>query len=311
MSVRHFGSYRVELSNEDKVFFPDEGITKGDVIRYYQRVGKTMLKHLGGRPLTLQRFPDGIEEEGFYQKEVPDHFPDWIDRVGVDLEESDVQTQVVANRKATLVYLADQGVITPHVWLSRTGELRRPDRLVFDLDPATDDFTPVRRAARMLQRLLDKLGLVPFVMTTGSTGAHVWTPIQRGPGFDDVRSFAGGVAECLTDAFPDDFTTETRKEKREGRLFVDVGRNAYGQTAVAPYALRPRPGAPVAAPLEWDELDRSDLTSRTFHLGNIPRRLGQKDDPWKGMGRRATSLDRSRKKLDELDPDACEEEATA
>jgi len=311
VSARYFGSYSVELDNEDKVFFPEEGITKGDVIRYYQRVGKDMLKHLRDRPLTLQRFPDGIGEEGFYQKKVPEHFPGWIQRVKVDLENGDVQEQTVANKKATLVYLANQGVITPHVWLSRTDELRQPDRLVFDLDPSGDDFRVVRQAARMLQRLLSKLGLAPFVMTTGSSGAHVWAPLRRGPEFREVRAFAEEVADCLAQAFPGEFTTETRKDRREGRLFLDVGRNAYGQTAVAPYALRPLPGAPAAVPLDWEELDRSDLGPRSFTLNNVPRRLSQKDDPWAGMGRRRASLAGAKKKLAELHPDVCKEAVEA
>ena len=300
MTTRHFGSLSVELSREDKTLFPDACITKGNLIEYYQDVAGPILRHIGGRPLTLQRFPDGISEEGFYQKAVPDYFPDWISRVQVPLEQGGSQQQVEASNAATLVFLANQGVITLHGWLSRKDRLREPDQIVFDLDPPGEDFSPVREAARILQDLLESLGLRSFLMTTGSTGAHVRVPIRQGPDFDEVREFAGGVVSLLADEHEGSLTTRIRKKKRQNRLFLDVARNAYGQTAVAPYSPRPRPGAPVATPLDWEELDKANLTSDFFTIESIPRRLGQRKDPWVSMGRHQRSLDGPRERLEKL-----------
>lgn len=305
MTRRRFGPYTVEVEREDKVFFPDAEITKGDLVHYYETVADTLLPHLKGRPLTLQRFPDGIDGEGFYQKETPDYFPDWIARARVPVSDGESQEQTVASNTATLVYLANQGTLTPHLWLSRTDDLSTPDRMVLDLDPSGADFGQVLEGARRLRGLLDEVGLTPFVMTTGSDGVHVWTPLRREAGFDAVRDFARELAECLVEQDPEHFTTQVRKKKRGGRVYLDVGRNAFGQTAVAPYAVRPHPGAPVATPLEWEELNRSGLTSRSFTVESVPRRLGHRADPWKGMGRRAGSLSRARAKWEKLDQEVC------
>ncbi len=294
MTTKRFGPYTVDLSREGKVLFPDSGISKGDLVRYYEEMAGHILPHLRDRPLTLHRFPDGIDREGFYQKARPDYFPDWIVGVRVPLADGGRQEQVVASNAASLVYLADQGSITPHIWLSRTDALKQPDRMIFDLDPPGDSFGAVTDAAGLLRELLAELGLEPFFMTTGSTGGHVWVPIRRGPGFDEVRAFAREIVEYLVDMRPDDFTTETRKQNRGGRLYLDAGRNALGQTATAPYAVRPRPGAPVATPLEWRELGRSGLRSASYDLHSVPRRLAQRKDPWKGMGRYARDLGNAR-----------------
>jgi bifunctional non-homologous end joining protein LigD len=284
--------------------FPDEGITQGDLMEYYRRVAETMLPYLKGRPLTMQRFPDGIGDEGFYQKEAPDYFPDWIRRVSIEVkEEGQEQPQVICENVATLVYLVDQGCITPHVWLSRADKLTHPDRLIFDLDPPDDDFELVRSAAQSLREMLEGVGLLPFVMTTGSRGLHVVVPLDRSTDFDTVRSFAKNLAGVLAEREADRLTTKVRKDKRGNRLFLDYLRNSYGQNTVAPYAVRAKPGAPVATPLDWDELSDSNLHSQTYTLQNIFRRLGQKEDPWKGMMRHARSLSEPRRRLDNLIPD--------
>lgn len=295
MSLRRFGSYTVEIKREDKVLFPGEEITKGDLLEYYETVSSAMLPHLADRPLTLQRFPDGVDEEGFFQKSVPDHFPDWISTVRVPLSDGGSQTQVMAGNQATLVYLANQAAITPHMWLSRKDDLSTPDRLVFDLDPAGEDYAPVKEGARRLREMMEAVGLAAFFMTTGGSGGHVWCPIRREAGFQEVRDFAEAVADFLAGEDPETFTREVRKEKRNGRLYLDVGRNAYGQTAVAPYSVRARPGAPVATPLEWDELEDPNLSGRRYTLQSLPERMTSKEDPWKGMGRRAGSLKRARR----------------
>ena len=293
------GSRTIEVANLDKVMFPDEGITQGDLMDYYRRVSETMLPYLKGRPLTMQRFPDGIGEEGFYQKEAPDYFPDWIRRVSIEVkEEGQEQPQVICDDVATLVYLVDQGCITLHVWLSRADKLTHPDKLIFDLDPPDDDFELVRSAAQSLREMLESVGLLPFVMTTGSRGLHVVVPLDRSTDFDTVRSFAKDLAGILAEREADCLTTEVRKNKRGNRLLLDYLRNSYGQNTVAPYAVRAKPGAPVATPLDWDELSDSNLHSQTYTMQNIFQRLGQKEDPWKGMMRHARSLSEPRRQLD-------------
>lgn len=288
--MESFYGREIEIGNRDKVFFPDSGITKGDLIDYYARVAEIMLPYAQNRPLSMHRFPDGLEGYDFYQQEAPDYFPDWIDRVTVEKEGGHV-THVVCNEPTALVYLADQGCITPHIWLSRTGSLRQPDYVLFDLDPPEDseDFAPVREAARRVRDRLSKLDLVPFIMTTGSTGFHVVAPLKRGPDFDTVRRFAGRVAEKLAEQYPDSLTTEQRKAKRGSRVYLDTVRNSYGHTRVAPYAVRARSGAPIATPIDWDELD--GLHPRRYTIANIFRRLGQKADPWKDMMNDTRPLD--------------------
>jgi bifunctional non-homologous end joining protein LigD len=293
--------HEIELSNLEKVLFPQHGITKGDLVDYYRRIAETMLPYMKDRPITMQRFPDGIEQEGFYQKEAPDYFPDWIRRESIEVEEeSTSQPQVVCDNAATLVYLANQACITPHVWLSRVDKIRHPDRLIFDLDPPGEDFEPVRSAARSLRSLLDELDLTSLVMTTGSRGLHVLVPLDRHWEFDEVRSFAKRVAVVLAQREPDRLTVETSKQKRGNRLFLDYLRNSYAQHTVAPYAVRARPGAPVATPLDWDEVADTDLNSQTYNMGNIFRRLGQKTDPWKGAMKDSRSLEEPSRRLKEL-----------
>jgi bifunctional non-homologous end joining protein LigD len=295
------GSRTVEVDNLDDVIFPDEGITQGDLIDIYRRLAEVMLPHLAGRPMTMQRFPDGIDQGGFYQRKAPDYFPDWIRRVTVEVEEDDQEKPaVVCDSEAALVYLVDQGLVTPHIWLSRADKLHYPDKLIFDLDPSADDFTPVRAAAERLHELLEELGLVPFAMTTGSSGAHVVVPLDRSADFDRVRDFAKDVARLVVRREPDRFTIEMRKKDRQGRLFLDYLRNAYGQNSVAPYAVRAKSGAPVATPVDWDELADPTLHAQTYTVGNIFRRLGQKEDPWRGMMRHARSLNEPRERLKAL-----------
>lgn len=289
MGTLHVGSYTIETSSEDKVLFPESGITKGDLIAYYRRIGDVLLVHLRRRPLTLHRFPDGLGGDGFFQQRAPAYFPDWIDRVTVETAAGSIP-HAAANKIATLVYLANQAAITLHAWLSRADALRQPDQLVFDLDPSGSDFARVREAAQVVRTALDDAGLVPFVMTTGSSGLHVRAPLRRGLDFDAVRAVARQWADRLADRHPTLLTTEQRKAKRRGRVFLDTLRNAYGQTAVAPYSVRAREGAPVATPLTWNELDAAVLTPQRYTIKNIFRRLGRKGDPWADMHRHARSL---------------------
>lgn len=282
--------------------FPDAGITKGQLAGYYERVAQWMLPHIRERPISMQRFPDGIEGKGFFHKDVPDYFPDRVGRVEAAKSGGTVTHAYVTSADA-LLYIVNQNTITPHVWLSRADRLTQPDRLVFDLDPPEgSDFNAVRRAARATGALVEELGLVPFAQVTGSKGIHVWTPVRRRASFDDLRELTRQAAAVLAERHPEELTTEFRKAKRGGRILVDVQRNRYAQTVVPPYAVRARPGAPVATPIEWDELGDSRLAPDRWTLRNLLRRLERKGDPWAEMGRHARGLGEARKRLARLGP---------
>lgn len=293
------GRRTVEIHRPDKVLFPGGGsgkeYTKGDLVAYYRAVAPFMLPHLRGRPLMLERHPDGVGGPRFMQKNVSDHYPDWIDRVEVPKEGGTV-CHPVCDDTATLVYLADQACLTLHRWLSRVGGIDRPDRLVFDLDPAADDFARVREAARLLGELLEELKLPAALMTTGSRGLHVVVPLNGRHDFDEVRGFAKDVAETLTAAHPDRLTTAARKKDRGERLYLDVQRNAYAQTAVAPYSARAKPGAPVAVPISWEQLDDPDLDARRWSIADAVEQA--RTDPWKGLPKHGRALGPARRRLD-------------
>ncbi len=286
----------VELSHVDKVLFPEDGLTKGDLIEYYRRVSDVMLPHLRGRAVSMHRFPDGLDGDDFFQKETPGYFPDWIRTERVEKEGGTVR-HVVCDEVATLVYLANQACITPHVWLSRVDRLRRPDRMVLDLDPPDGAVAEVRRAARRVREALEELGLAPHLMTTGSRGFHAWVPLPRRDDFDTVRAFAHDLARVLAARHPERLTVEHRKDRRGERVFLDDLRNGYAQTAVPPYAVRARAGAPVATPVDWDELD--GMEPRRYTVRNVLQRLAQKEDPWRTIDDRARPLDDARRRLDD------------
>jgi bifunctional non-homologous end joining protein LigD len=280
----------VELSHLDKVLFPGSGRTKGDLIAFYRRIAPTALPHYRDRALTMQRFPDGIDQPGFFQKNAADHYPGWIESALLEKHDGQVE-HVLVNDRATLIYLANQGCITFHLALARIDRPHHPDRLIFDLDPSDDDFEKVRAAAQRLRDLLDSLELKSYVQTTGSRGLHVVVPLDRQAGFERVREFAREVAEALQARTPELVTTEQRKTHRGNRVFIDYLRNAYGQTAVAPYSVRALEGAPVATPVRWHEIGAADLHPRRYTIGNLFRRLGQMRDPWADIDRCAQSLD--------------------
>jgi bifunctional non-homologous end joining protein LigD len=255
-----------------------------------------MIPFLRGRPLVLERFPDGIDRGGFFQKEVGAHFPSWIERVRVRKEEG-WQSLVVCNDAATLVYLANQRAVVFHPWLSCVTDVRKPDTFVLDLDPPSDDFTVVRKAARYSRRLLDELGMPVYLKTSGSRGLHLVVPLTGGDDFDFVRDVASRLAAELVRRHPGELTSERLKARRAGRVYLDIGRNAYAQTAVAAYSVRARDGAPVSAPLAWEELESKKLGARTFTIRNVLERL----DPWQGWRRKKCSMKVVGKKLDEME----------
>jgi bifunctional non-homologous end joining protein LigD len=295
------GGVTVPLSHLGKTFFPGDGISKGDLVEYYREVGPRIVPYVRDRPLAMVRYPDGITGRRIVQKNISRNFPDWVSRVEVGKQDGAV-CQVVGDKPATLVYLANQACIELHVFLSALRDLDRPDQLVFDLDPPGEGhFGEVCRHALGLRELLeDQLGLTAYVKTTGGKGLHVHVPLRPEAGFGAVREFAREAAGLLAARAPDRLTVEQRKERRGQRIYLDIMRNAYAQLAVAPYSVRARPGAPVATPLHWDELCDGRLSPRQFTLRTIPGRLAGPADPWQGMARHRRGLSAARRRLDAL-----------
>jgi bifunctional non-homologous end joining protein LigD len=288
------GRRTIRITHPDKILFPESGITKGEIVDYYHRVAPVMLPHLRGRPVMLQRLPEGLGGPVFYQKQISGYFPDWIHRTTVTKQGGTV-THVVCDYAATLVYLANQGCLTPHVWLSRADDPDRPDRMIIDLDPSTDDVADVRFAAHAARELLTQAGLMPYLMATGSRGFHVVVPLRPAAVFDEVRAVARGLADALVRRAPERLTTAGRKADRGDRVYLDVLRNAYAATAVPAYAVRPRAAAPVAVPLDWDDLESARPDGWTVRT--VLDRLDRTPDPWRGFTRRARSLEATRRWL--------------
>lgn len=295
-SVRIAGR-TIEIGRPVKLLFEAAEITKSELVDYYATAAPVMLGHLSGRPLALRRFPNGIEHTGFFQKQRPDHAPSWISGETLERATGGNITMVVARTSPPLVWLAEQGTLTFHPWLSRADHPNHPDRLIVDLDPPGEELAPVLQAARAVHTLLDELELPGYPMTTGSRGLHVVVPLRRESDFDEARAFAHELAEVLARRHPNLLTTQMRKNQRHGRLFVDTLRNAYGQHAVAPYSVRALANAPVATPLWWAELDELP-SAQHWTLRTVGPRL--EHDPWHGMGRRAHSLPRAHERLRQL-----------
>jgi len=293
----------IELSHTAKVFYTDPEITKGDLVGYYRDMADRMLPFLRDRPLVMSRYPDGIAGQRIFQKNVPDYFPAWITRTEVKKQGGSL-LQVVCDKPATLVYLANQACVEMHVFLSRIGTLDHPDQVVFDLDPPDDQhFGEVRRLALELRELLEgELGLTAFVKTTGGKGLHVHVPLSGRDDFDAARGFARQVSEVLVAREPDRLTTQQRRGGRGDRVYADIMRNSYAQTVAAPYSVRARAGAPVATPLAWDELEDPDLTPLRFTLRTVGERLERLGpcDPWAGLARRRYGLARAAQRLEKL-----------
>lgn len=288
---------KVKVTNPEKILFPKSKITKGEFFDYHEKIAKKMLPWMKGRPISMLRFPNGIKGEIFYQKNISEYFPNWIKSCTVAREAGKSIRMVICNDADTLLYLANQ-VCTPHLWLSHSDKLNYPDRLIFDFDPPSkDDFPLVKQAAYECKAFVEKkLGLKSFLMTTGSKGLHVVIPIKREYTFVEVRSFAKKIAVYLEMQNPDQYTTELNIKKRKGRLFLDYLRNSLAQTAVAPYAVRPIEGAPVATPIDWSELKKG-INSQSFTIKNV---LKRKKDPWKNLEKSAVSLKNPMKKLEAL-----------
>ena len=278
------------ITHPDKILFPDDGITKGELAAYYKAIAPVMLPHVRRRPITMERYHRGIAEPGFFQKDVSKGFPEWLQRVEVPKHGGTVH-HPIANDTRSLLWLANQNSITIHVWPSRIPDLYHPDVCVFDLDPATeDDLGVLRTAALNLRDLLTELGLPSWVKTSGSKGFHIAVPLDGKSDFGEVARFAHTVGRVLVKRDPDHLTQEFSKVDRGGRILVDTGRNGYSATFAATYTVRAKRGAPVSAPCTWEEIERGEVHPKSFCLRTMAARIADVGDLWAGLLRRKRSL---------------------
>jgi bifunctional non-homologous end joining protein LigD len=277
------------ITHPDKILFPEDGITKGELAAYYEAIAPIILPHIRGRPVTMERYPAGIDAKGFWQKDVSKGFPEWLERIEVPKKDGTVHHPLIDDARS-LAWMANQNTITPHVWVSRAPKLYYPDVCVFDLDPSRDDPDAIRSAALALRDLLNELELPSWVKTSGSKGFHVLVSLDATSRTGEVARFAHAVGARLVARDPDHLTQEFSKADRGGRILVDTGRNGYSATFAAAYAVRARPGAPISAPCTWDELERGAVEPRTFTLRTMRERVARVGDLWSGMRKRARSL---------------------
>lgn len=279
----------VVISHPEKVLFPDDGITKGEMAAYYEAIAPLMLPHLRGRPVTMERFHKGIGEEGFFQKSIARGAPDWLPIAEVPKKGGTVKHPLI-NDERSLLWLANQNCITPHVWVSRVPDLYHPDICIFDLDPLQDEPGTLRRVTLALRDLLSELRLTSWVKTTGSKGFHIAVPLDGKSDAGEVARFAHAVGELLVARNPKDLTLEFSKSDREGRIYMDTGRNHPSATFAATYAVRARAGAPVSAPCTWEEVEQGKVGPTTFTLRSMAERVADVGDLWSRMHSDAQSL---------------------
>lgn len=287
------------ITHPEKVLFPDDEITKGELASYYEAIAPIMVPHIRNRPVTMERFPAGIDKKGFMHKSVSKGFPEWLERIEVPKKDGTVHHPIVTDTRS-LLWLANQNSITPHVWTSRAPNVYQPDICVFDLDPMEDEPEVLRGAALTVRELLDELGLPSWVKTSGSKGFHIVVPLDAKAGFGEVWRFAHAVARILVQRDPKNLTLEFAKADRGRRILIDTGRNGYSATFAATYAVRAKSGAPVSAPCTWEEIERGEVGPRTFTLRTMNERIDRIGDLWSDMLGRKRSLRRPIEKLRRL-----------
>jgi bifunctional non-homologous end joining protein LigD len=265
-------SKSINITHPEKILFPKNKITKLDVINYYKNIANHILPYIQNRPLTLNCFPQGISNPGFVQQHAG-HVPEWFKTFVLDKVTGGKLEHILCNDQASLIYLANQNMITAHRWLSRIDDINHPDLMIVDLDPPTTKFNLVAKGAMFLKKALDNEGLSSFPLLTGSKGLHIIIQSPANTRFDQVKIILTKLIQPLIKEYPQEFTTEIKKEKRQNAVYVDLLRNAYGQTAVAPYSLRPTEEASIAVPISWNELDDPALTSKKYNIKNIFERL--------------------------------------
>ncbi|KGP62887.1 DNA ligase [Legionella norrlandica] len=275
---------KIEISHPEKLLYPDDNISKKEVSEYYSKISQYLLPFVKDRPITMKRYPDGLNKDGFFNKHRPDYFPDFIDNFTVPTREDGFEMSMVGiHSEKGLAYLANQNVLELHVALSTMSSIEKPDQIIFDFDPSEANFENVRSSAKALKSLLDNYDIKSFVKTSGSRGLHVHIPIKPQYEFKIIKKIARTIAEELHEQCSDITTLEQRKEKRSNKVYIDILRNDYAMTAIAPYSLRAKKGAPVAAPLNWEELDDKSLNPSIYNLKNIFQRLGQIENPWENF----------------------------
>jgi bifunctional non-homologous end joining protein LigD len=275
------GPREVRLANPDKVLFPEDGITKRELFAYFELVAPVLLEHIRDRPLSLQRWPNGIHAPSFFQKEAPQVLPPFVRTEPILHDEGRKVTRyVVADNVETILWLANLTAFTIHPWGSRVGSLHEPDFMILDLDPKEAPFTRVIDVALELKSLLEGIGLRGYPKTTGSSGLHIYVPLEPRYDYEQVRTFAEVLGRILAARMPAAATIEMKVDKRGGRIFLDHLRNQLGQTAAGPYVVRALPGAPVSAPLRWEEVDRDRLSPRQFTIRNFAARFRDVGDLW-------------------------------
>ena len=276
------------ITHPEKLLFPADGITKGELAAYYDDVSDVMLPHLRKRPITMERFPAGIDQPGFIQKDVSKGFPEWLKRIEAPKKDGIVHYPSAGDRRS-LAWLANQNTVALHIWASRAPSLDRPDLCVFDLDPSRDEPDILRAAAIGLRDLLDELGFASWVKTSGSKGFHIAVPLKARTTYDQSSAFAHRVAKMLVERDPTHLTLEFSKADRGGRILIDIARNRAGATFVAPYSVRAKAGAPVSAPCSWEEVERGLVGPRSFSLRTMAERVRKVGDLWLPLTKRATS----------------------
>ena len=269
------------ITHPEKVLFPD-GITKGELAAYYEAIAPVMLPHIRGRPITMERYPSGIDAKGFFHKDVSRGFPEWLERVAVPKKGGTVHHPIVTDVRS-LLWMANQNTVTLHVWTSRVPDLYQPDICVFDLDPLQDDPEAMRAAALGVRDYLGELGRQCWVKTSGSKGFHIVVPLEAGTRMGEAAGFAHAVGKALVERDPRRLTQEFSKVDRGGRIYVDTGRNGYSATFAAAYTVRPKPGAPVSAPCTWEEIERREVGPRTFMLRTMADRIARVGDLWRDL----------------------------
>lgn len=263
----------VKFKNLDKVYWPEEGFTKGDLLNYYLAMVPQLLPHLLNRPMTMKRYPDGITGKFFYQKNYPSYAPEWVARVTVPTEEGP-KDMVSVDRNETILWMVNLGCIECHTWLSRVEALNNPDIFIFDLDPAPPaGFAETLPVAVAIRNILQDYGLKSYAKTSGSDGVHVYVPVQPLVSYEVIREGLQRFCQALTSLLPDQVTIAMPKVKREGKVYLDYLQNGYAKTTVAVYSVRPKRGAPVSTPLSWEEVIEGRITPRQFNINTVPQRV--------------------------------------
>jgi len=285
--------HNIIIKNKDKIFFPC-GITKGDLIDYYKNIYKYIIKYIENRPIMMDRFPEGINGKHFYQKNVFKYFPKWIKTVYIK-KKSGFNKYLICNDEDTLVYLINEGVISLHIWQSQIDNIYKPNRIVFDLDIESkifenNLFNKIKKGALIINNILKDNNIKSYLMTTGSKGLHIIIYIKAEFKFNFVKNVCKNIASYLEKNYPDIFTTKFNKEKRDNKIFIDIYRNQYAQTSIAPYSVRAIDFAPIAMPIDWTDLN-NDINAQSFNILNVFEILKSGKDPWKDIDKNIHNID--------------------